>query len=158
MQFVLNKLYNDRTNKGLLVTRKLRDAQDLTVDCHTRADELFDDARRLAQKTTGRTGRILKPDSLDNRLSPALLRLAKMLRQQAKDIESESEKLDFTSASERLTLLAGELTHWNEQQSDGSVYWIESSAGRSGRSRVELSAAPIDVGPVLREELFGKTR
>src|SRR5204863_4119520 len=98
------------------------------------------------------------PDQLDNRLSPALVKLARELRQQATQIESESERLDFTSAHDRLTALAGELTHWIEQQSEGFVYWIEATASRSGRPRVGLSAAPIDVGPVLREHLFEKTR
>jgi ATP-dependent DNA helicase DinG len=49
------------------------------------------------------------------------------------------------------------LTHWIEQRSEGFVYWIETTASRSGRPRVGLSAAPIEVGPVLREELFEKT-
>src|SRR5262245_7381219 len=158
IQFVLNKLYNDRTNKGLLVTRKLREAQDLTVECHMRADELFGDAWQLAQQPGNRTGRILKPNLIDNRLSPALIKLARELRQAAKDIENESERLDFTSAHDRLTGLAGELTQWIEQQGEGLVYWIDGSWGRSGRPRVGLSAAPIDVGPVLREQLFEKTR
>jgi len=158
MQFVLNRLYNDRTNKGLLVTRKLREAQDLTVECHTRADELFDDAWKLASRPANRTGRILEPNQIDNRLSPALVQLARELRQAAKQIDSESERLDFTAAHDRLTALAGELTHWIEQQSEDSVYWIETTFGRSGRPRIGLSAAPIDVGPVLREQLFDKTR
>ena len=158
VQFVLNKLYNDRSNKGLLVTRKLREAQDLAVECHTRADDLFEDARKLALQPGNRTGRIREPDQLDNRLSPVLLNLAKELRRAAKEIENDSERLDFTSAHDRLTALAGELTHWNEQQSDGFVYWIESAASRGGRPRISLSAAPIDVGPVLREQLFEKTR
>src|SRR5206468_9957536 len=89
VQFVLNKLYNDRSNKGLLVTRKLREAQDLTVECHQRADELFDDAMQLARQPGNRTGRILEPNLIDNRLSPALVKLARELRQAAKEIESE---------------------------------------------------------------------
>ena len=64
VQFVLNKLYNDRTNKGLLVTRKLREAQDLAVECHTRADELFDDALR-AGPAAG------QPHGPDSRAGPA---------------------------------------------------------------------------------------
>ena len=36
-----------------------------------------------------------------------------------------------------------------------SVYWIERSFSRS-RLRITLSAAPIDVGPILREHLFAK--
>jgi ATP-dependent DNA helicase DinG len=54
--------------------------------------------------------------------------------------------------------LAGEITHWVEQQSADSVYWVESAPSRRGKQRIELSAAPIDVGPVLRAELFEKTR
>jgi ATP-dependent DNA helicase DinG len=158
VQFILNKLYNDRVNKGLLVTRKLRDAQDLTVECHTRADELFEDALALARRPGNRNGRILEPNQLENRLSPVLAKLARELRRAAGEIENESERLDFTSAHERLTALAGELTHWIEQQSEGFVYWIESTWSRSGRPRVGLSAAPIDVGPALREQLFEKTR
>jgi ATP-dependent DNA helicase DinG len=158
VQFLLNKLYNDRTNKGLLVTRKLKDAQEMTLDCHQRADDLFEDARQLARRPGNKSGRIHAPNELENRLSPALTRLAKALRQEAKNIDSDSEKLDFTSACDRLTALAGELTHWIEQQSDDFVYWIESTASRAGRTRVELTAAPIDVGPVLREHLFEKTR
>ena len=54
--------------------------------------------------------------------------------------------------------LAGEVTHWVEQQTPDDVYWIESAPARHGRPRITLSAAPIDVGPVLREHLFDKTR
>src|SRR5438270_363128 len=58
VQFILNKLYNDRTNKGLLVTRKLRDAQDLTVECHGQADELVADILALRGRPGNRTGPI----------------------------------------------------------------------------------------------------
>jgi ATP-dependent DNA helicase DinG len=176
VQYVLNKLYNDRQNKGLLVTRKLREAQDLAVECHTRADEFFDDVRAAAQKSVGNAlrgvpaprgvpqgresnaRRIHEPDLVENNLSPALARLARSVRQAAGEIEDEGEKLDFTSAHDRLMSLAGELTHWIEQQSADTVYWVETAPARFGRQRVTLAAAPIDVGPVLRAELFEKTR
>jgi ATP-dependent DNA helicase DinG len=157
VQFILNKLYNDRANKGLLVTRKLREAQDLTIECHSRADDLFDDVLAIARQPANRSGRVRQPPPIDNRLSPALLKLARELRRAAGEIENESEKLDFTSAHDRLTALAGNVQHWLEQQSEGFVYWIESTFSRGGRPRVTLTAAPIDVGPVLREELFAKT-
>ena len=38
-----------------------------------------------------------------------------------------------------------------------SVYWVESTMSRRFR-RVTLAAAPIDVGPILREHLFQKTK
>jgi ATP-dependent DNA helicase DinG len=158
VQYLLNKLYNDRTNKGLLVTRKLRSAQELAVECHMRADDLFQDALALSRQPANRTGRIREPDLIENRLSADLVKLARELRRVGAEIENESERLDFTSAHDRLLALSGELTHWIEQQSAGSVYWIETTASRTGRPRVTLSAAPIDVGPTLREHLFEATR
>jgi ATP-dependent DNA helicase DinG len=156
--YLLNKLYNDRTNKGLLVTHRLHALQDMVVECHQRADELFSDAYALAQQPGSRTGRIHQPNLLDNRLSPALLKLARELRQVAAGIEDESQKLDFTSAHDRLAALAGELTHWIEQQATTRSIGSIAASSRYGRRRVGLSAAPIDVGPVLREHLFEKTR
>jgi ATP-dependent DNA helicase DinG len=168
VQYILHKLYNDRTNKGLLVTRKLRDAQDLVVDCYQQADDFFSDVRSLASRSGNalRGGaaergppshRVHQANSVENRLSPALVRLAKELQRAARDIDGESEKLDFTSAHERLMGLAGDVTHWVEQQTEGDVYWIEASTSR-GRPKVALASAPIDVGPVLREHLFSKTK
>jgi ATP-dependent DNA helicase DinG len=159
VQYLLHKLYNDRTNKGLLVTRKLREAQDLVVDCYHHADDFFADVRTLTRSVSeGSSLRIHKPNAVENQLSPALVRLAKELQRAAREIESESEKLDFTSAHERLMALAGDVTHWVQQQTEGDVYWIEATKAGRGRPKVSLSSAPIDVGPVLREHLFSKTK
>jgi ATP-dependent DNA helicase DinG len=118
---------------------------------------LFREAYELASQPGNRTGRIHEPHQLENRLSPALVQLAVLIKQEAKQIEDESERLDFLSAHDRLVALAGELTAWIEQKAAGSVYWIEKTATR-GRPRVSLSAAPIEVGPILRAELFEQTR
>ncbi len=181
VQYILSKLYNDRTNKGLLVTRKLREAQDLVVECYHQADDFFADVRSLARSSSrptptrrasegfqrgegqGRdyrdvnTRRVHQPDAVEDKLSPALTRLAKEIQRAARDIDDESQQLDFVSAKDRLLALAGDVTHWVEQQTPDDVYWIEVSASR-GRPKVALASAPIDVGPVLREHLFEKTK
>jgi ATP-dependent DNA helicase DinG len=54
--------------------------------------------------------------------------------------------------------LAGELSSWHSQQLAGAVYWVESSWNRRGTPRLTLAAAPIDVGPALREQLFQRTK
>jgi ATP-dependent DNA helicase DinG len=158
VNYVLNKLYNDRTNKGLLVTKKLVEAQHRVLECHQRADEFFNDIYSISRQGGNRNGRIHQPDVVNNPLSPTLLALAKEIFRQAEPIKSESEKLDFISAAERLVALAGEITHWLEQQSAGFVYWIEVSPSRRGFPRITLAAAPIDTGPALREQLFEKTK
>jgi ATP-dependent DNA helicase DinG len=169
VQYILAKLYNDRTNKGLLVTRKLREAQDLVVECYHRADDFFADVRSLAATRDGpakptrsasegnRAGfgeasshRVLKPDAVENNLSPALARLAKEIQRAARDIEDESQQLDFISAKDRLLALAGDVTHWVEQQTPEDVYWIETTASR-GRPKIALATwAPCSASTCSR--------
>jgi ATP-dependent DNA helicase DinG len=158
VNYLLNKLFNDRTNKGLLTTRGMHDAQRLVQQCHSYADAFFDDVYALAQQPGNRTGRIHTPDLIPNNLSPSLLRLAREVRECGKAIDDEAERQNFTSAHDRLVLLAGEITHWLEQQTGGSVYWIEHGTTRYGRPKVTLAAAPIDVGPAMRSELFEKDK
>ena len=52
--------------------------------------------------------------------------------------------------------LAGELETWRTQAQKGTVYWLESYEGRRGNPRLTLAAAPVDIGPAMREQLFDK--
>lgn len=158
IQYLLSRLYNDRTNKGLLVSRKLTTAQQLVMQCYLRADDFFHDCATLAQQRDHKNGRIREPDQVDNLLSPSLLKLSREVRRCGEQIDDESERQNFLSAADRLQLISGEISHWISQDTAGSVYWISQQASRAGKPRVELSAAPIDVGPALREHLFEKTR
>ena len=158
VNYILNKLYNDRTDKGLLVTKKLAEAQHRVIACHHRADDFFRDLYAVSKQGANRNGRVHTPNLVENLLSPALLDLAKELSLCAEAIPVEAEKLDFLAAADRLVGLAGELTHWLEQQSSGFVYWIETTPTRYAGPRVTLSAAPIDTGPALRQLLFDTTK
>jgi ATP-dependent DNA helicase DinG len=70
--------------------------------------------------------------------------------------KEDTDKQDYTSAHDRLIALAGELNSWHRQQLTGAVYWIEAYKTRRGVPRLSLFASPIDVGPVLREQLFNQ--
>src|SRR5262245_62753566 len=52
--------------------------------------------------------------------------------------------------------VAGELEAWRTQSQKGTVYWLEAYEGRRGMPRLTLSAAPVDIGPAMREQLFDK--
>ena len=160
VHYILSRLYNDRTNKGLLVNEKdgergrFAKAQKLVVDCYTLADEFFTDVLAAMYKTGNKNGRFRTPVEMANEISPALTALAQEIRARTDEIKDESQKLNFVSAQNRLIVLSGEIAHWLEQQSQGSVYWLENTYSRGGKPRQTLSAAPIDTGPVLREQLF----
>jgi ATP-dependent DNA helicase DinG len=158
VQYVLHKLYNDRTNKGLLVHHQDLVGQQAVSDALFRADEFFQQVVAFVQEQRLTNGRIHDPGIVVNRLSPELLKVALHVRRLAEKQDDESDQQDLLSLHDRLKLLADEVDQWIKQAITGAVYWVQSNASRYGRTRVTLSAAPIDVGPVLRAELFDRVR
>ncbi|MBW3597917.1 MAG: DEAD/DEAH box helicase [Planctomycetes bacterium] len=157
VEYALNKLYNDRTNKGLLVHHHLGDAQKEVLNCRYLADEFFNDVLRWLHTQPHDNGRVRQSEIVENRLSPGLKKLARQVKEHGDDLVSDAERQDFLSAHDRLLALAGEIEAWRLQEMPETVYWIDSSWSRAGKPRVTLSAAPIDVGPALQEHLFAKT-
>lgn len=158
VDYLLKKLYNDRTNKGLLVALKLGDAQQETVRAYVEADNFFADVAEFLQSPGSKNGRVRSPEIVANRLSPVLKRLSGMLGDAASDLKEESQKQDLVSARDRLLALSGEIELWRQQAMDDAVYWADLNATKRGARRVTLAAAPIDVGHTLRTELFDQTR
>ncbi len=156
VDYLLNKLYNDRTNRGLLVQANLGDAQRQVLRCRDAAQHFFGDVVDWLQDS-GASGRVREPEPVADALGPELVSLARSVKQHASTIRDESERLNFTSAGDRLMALAEGLDAWRTHTIEGAVYWAEASRSRRGAQRVRLAAAPIDVGPALREHLFEKT-
>ena len=96
-----------------------------------------------------------QPQVVENTLSEGLGKLSRLVRQQAKSIEKAEERQDFTAAAARLEGMAEGFEQWNSQQMAEAVYWVEAAQARRGQ-RISLAATPIDVGPILREQLFNK--
>jgi ATP-dependent DNA helicase DinG len=155
IEYNLRKLCNNTHSRGLLVHHGLTEAQRQVIDCYRRADRFFGAIEAWLSGQQGGNGRVRRPNVVPNPLSEGLKMLAGTVRRDAKDIKKPEEKQDLTAAAERLTALAGGLDIWHRQQMEGAVYWVESTSGRRGR-RITLAAAPIDVGPILREQLFAK--
>jgi ATP-dependent DNA helicase DinG len=154
IEYTLNKLYNDRTNRGLLVHYKLREAQQEVERCRVRADDFFHDINQWLDDGAGANGRVTKPDIVPNLLSPALDKLSRMVRRDGEKFKEDKERFDFIAAADRLRALASEIDIWIKQELPEAVFWIERTKSRRGHTRFILFAAPIDVGPTLREQLF----
>ena len=153
IDYTLSRLYNDRTNRGLLVQHGLGDAQRQVLECRDRAEDFFADVRQwLAAQSRG-NGRVRDPEIVENAVSEALAKLAAAIRRHGEKLKEPAERQDFSSASNRLAGLAEGLEAWRCQSLPGSVYWVEESFHRT-RRRITLAAAPIEVGPTLREHLF----
>ncbi len=155
VDYVLNKLYNERTGRGLLVHHHLAEAQQEVQKCRYRAEEFFDSIAERSEVHGQTALRVAEPGLVANPLSPALANLARSLKACAAQVPDD-ERPDFVSASERLQSLSALVDDWLCQRDADTVYWIDSARSRRGRRRLILSAAPLDVGPALREQLFDK--
>ncbi len=125
--------------------------------CHELVDDFFTSIDAWVSANAGSNGRVAVAEIVPNALSPALSRLARMVKSAGAKLEDEKQQHDFTAAHDRLIALAGDVEVWRRQTMTGAVYWVERNLSRRGRRRIELAAAPIDVGPILREALFEQT-
>lgn len=152
VEYTLNKLYNDRNNRGLLVHHRLVAEQKKVLECHVQAGHFFHSVDDWLASEGPANGRVDQPGVVEDILSGPLTKLAKEIAQQA-DVETQAElQQDLEAAALRLRSLARSIQDWLGQQAEGQVYWAERSEGR--RPRTTLAAAPVDVGPVLAAELF----
>jgi ATP-dependent DNA helicase DinG len=154
VEYLLNKLFNDRTNRGLLHHHSHREGERLVQTVRTRARDLFD-AIRHWQMTHGKeNGRVDAPPKIKIDLNEPMLALAASINMFAKAIKNEAERIELTAAANRCQAIAAGLATWLTQGIKGAVYWIETS-GRN-QERTSLCCSPVEIGPVLRDELFNE--
>ncbi|WP_013628283.1 ATP-dependent DNA helicase [Rubinisphaera brasiliensis] len=152
VNYMLTKLFNDRANKGLLVHHGFRKGQQMVSRLYMVADDFFARIDQYLKEHGSTNGRVRRPVNLDNGLTPELAALASSIHEFAESLEKDEERIELVAAADRLNGLANSLKNWLEQNLADAVYWGEVSRGR--QTRIKLTAAPIDVGAVLRNELF----
>lgn len=152
LDYLFNRLYNDRSQKGLLIQYKLEECQQLVTELRFRMTDFFYALDQWLKQNAPENGRVRGRPAVQNILSPELRQLSAAIGRQADAMEKDEEKIELQSASERCQMLAVSLENWLEQSQEDSVYWVERS-GRN-RDRIKLTSSPINVGPVLRKELF----
>lgn len=155
VEYHLNKLYNDRTHKGLLVGHGFTDALKQVEIARERMDEFFADLWEWGTRHGPENGRVTEKNLAGPHLATELSVLARKVKAAGNKITNEVERQDFTAAHDRLLGLAGDIEAWRTQRDESAVYWVDSRQSRRG-PRMSLGAAPVDVGPALRAELFEK--
>lgn len=154
--YFLGKLYNDRTQRGLLVHHKLVEGMKLVDRIRYAVHALFEDVRDWRSLQSAANGRLRQPLDFENKVTPTLTELAETIGLAAKKIRIEEQAIELTAASQRCLELGLTLSAWMKQSAPESVYWIEVREGK--RPRTELHCAPIEVGPLLQAELFDRVK
>lgn len=154
VDYLLNKLYNTRSQKGLLVHHRFTQGQKLVTELGFIADDLFGEMRHFRETQCGKNGRVRRRPEVTIDLVTPLRDLGRAIATFAEAIVKDEERIELDAAAQRCLGLAVSLESWLGQRLEGGVYWIE-AAGRN-LERIELCCSPIEIAGVLRDELFTK--
>jgi ATP-dependent DNA helicase DinG len=154
VDYLLNKLHNPRTGRGLLAIHEGAPAIKQADAARFASQDLFDAILDWHFRQPRSTGRVRNPNIVSDPLTEELRKLASAIDQIADKIESNEEKIEYTAAASRCLNLANGLQQWLDQALAGQVYWVEVSGTR--QQRITLASAPIQVGPELQEQLYSK--
>jgi len=171
MRYALNRLWNPRTEKGLLATLRKGTAVKLVADILSEADVFFENVEAACEEIQRSVGKnkFGGGDSAERRRAWTELRIRRAelvkdnvtlpiqkLREAVSELIKLSEDKDIgqelVECNRRLAELRDEVKEFLEQSVAEHVYWVE----RSGKAHktVSLNAAPIDVADFLRQRLF----
>lgn len=153
---VLSRLASEKNGRGLLTHYNLSGLEPLVRHCRRIAEDFFATVREACHARGDGPKRVAESDLVSNTLGAPLSDLARRLRGAASGLTNPADRYDLTSLADRLDVNAAAIETWLGQKVAGCVWWVESQRGRRGRERTTLSSAPVDVGRVLAEELFGR--
>ncbi len=156
IRYLLNRLYNDRTERGFLLTCDAKPALQATRDVRRTAERFWRDLLAWHAAHGRPNGRIVEQIPVANPLSDALRHLKGELRAVRSDLKKEEDIYELNSLLERAGLLADELTALLGQERSETVRWLEVGTGR--HQSATLCEAPIHVGQALQETLFKEVR
>lgn len=162
--FMLNRLFNTRTHKGILAG--LPDERAITLIGRLRSatqmfyDEVmgYYDEFAYARDSDKGNGRIRETGVFNNVLSMPLAELGNRLRELAKTLsENDSQRLEVESYAMRCMDFSATIQGFITQQLQEHVYWVESSQ-RPANRLTQICAAPLHIGPILQKTLFEPCR
>jgi ATP-dependent DNA helicase DinG len=170
MRYALNRLWNPRTEKGLLATLRKGHAVKLAADILSEADKFFDNVesacdeiqRSVKKNSFGSTEsrparhwtelRIRRAELVQDNVTLPIQRLREAVSELIKTSDDKDIGQELVECNRRLAELRDEVKLFLEQNAGEHVYWVE----RSGKAHKNLSlnAAPVDVADFLRRRLF----
>ncbi|HOC00229.1 MAG TPA: helicase C-terminal domain-containing protein [Verrucomicrobiota bacterium] len=178
LRFNLQRLWNERTGKGLLATLRQGSAVNLVADAYEQGSKFFDAVEgacdalhhqmrkrgsgftppgtaEAASPTPGRAWselRIRRPDLVADSLTLPLARVREAVSEMVKLSKDSDMGTELLECNRRLGELREAIATFLSQSADGHVYWVERS-GR-GQKQLALNAAPVDIADFLRRRLF----
>ncbi len=170
VRYSLNRLWNPRTEKGLLATLRKGGAVKLVADILSEADKFFENVETACEEIQatakpkfggGESGgrkrawtelRIRRAELVKDNVTLPIQRLREAVSELIKLSEDKDIGQELVECNRRLGELKAEVAEFLSQQAGDHVYWVE--RGGKAHKAISLNAAPVDVADYLRRRLF----
>jgi len=172
MRYALNRLWNPRTEKGLLATLRQGSAVKLVADILSEADKFFENVEAACDELNQQAGksrfgsaekasrrerkwtelRIRRAELVQDNVTLPIQRLREAVSELIKLSEDKDIGQELIECNRRLGELKLEVAEFLGQSVEDHVYWVERT-GKAQRN-LALNAAPVDVAEFLRRRLF----
>ena len=170
LRFALQRLWNPRTQKGLLALLRQGRAVELVAEVFKQSESFFgaveDACEHLpaAARERARGGgessprrawselRIRRPELVPDTLTLSLRRVSEALRDLIDLAEDKDTANELVECNRRLIELREAVAVFLSQSAEAHVYWVE-RAGKA-QQNLALNAAPVNVADFLRRRLF----
>ncbi len=174
MRFSLQRLWNPRTEKGLLAMLRQGNAVKLVADVFKQSDAFFEAVeeqcdilvrqardkkpagspeRAPARERQWTEVRVRRPDLVHDTITLPIQRVIEAVRELIELAQDKDTAAELIECNRRLIDLREEVAVFLSQSQEDHVYWVERS-GKAHKS-LTLSAAPVEVAEFLRRRLFG---
>jgi ATP-dependent DNA helicase DinG len=170
VRYALTRLWNPRTEKGLLATLRKGGAVKLVADILSEADKFFENVEAACEEIQQNAKRdsfgggennrrrawtelrIRRAELVKDNVTLPIQRLREAVGDLIKLSEDKDIGQELVECNRRLAELRDEVKAFLEQSAADHVYWVE----RSGKvhKNLALNAAPVDVAEFLRRRLF----
>ena len=167
----LNRLWNPRTEKGLLATLRQGNAVQLVAEILSESDKFFENVESAceeiqatakpkfsggenssARRREWKELRIRRAELVKDNVTLPIQRLREAVSELVKASDDKDIGQELIECNRRLGELKIEVAEFLSQQADDHVYWVE-RGGKTQRN-LSLNAAPVDVAEFLRRRLF----
>ncbi len=160
VKWLLDSLYNERSEDGLAEHFKSPQLKDQVVEAREQTNRLFNsviDAMQEEIDGEGRgislTQRIHKSNFIENVLDAPLLEIERTLKRLRDTAVTDDDEQEITAHHNHCQRLRDELDMIIRQNDPNYVYWVEISTRRRS-PRILLNATPANINQMLQDHLF----
>ena len=161
IKYILDLLFNLKKQKGFLLTIGDQGSMERVEEIRRRSDAFFKDINEYfdanVKKEDSDTFRIRQKNFVENNLSLPLKDLTDSLLAAKKGIKDREDEVEIASFARKISALKDSVELILNQAMGNYVYWIESSKNKKV-NRISINTAPINIGDILKEELFNEEK